>query len=449
MILENILCGTRLDGIAGIGTCAIRSPFLTQKALVRNATIRMVALALEFVFACKLRAEERVEYRFEDYTEDRNRMHIQTHGLYVEKDLVPQITARGQFMYDSISGASPSGGAPKLGSDQVPLNAGSIQDIRRALSLEVAARYLKNQTTTPQISYSVESDYESQGLALNHTFEVNEKNTAITLGVARNFDRVKGVWQKEWANKDTWDGLLGFNQILDSNTHVTANLTLGMASGYLNDPYKGVNFYFPYPGLAPSRYPTIAQLAERRPDQRFKQVGYLGLSHYFPRFSASAETSYRLHHDDWGIWANTVELQWHQKIGSHLTISPLLRWHHQSAANFYAPRFLGSSRDPAGTRVAFDNGHFVDFEGGANYPTDTTGYEIVTVPPHAAHYSADYRLSHLEAITYGIGAHWRLNDRFSIDLGYQRYEMNRLDRITPKSSYPKAHVVTLGGGLWF
>ena len=81
MILENILCRKRPDGIAGIGTRAIRSPFLTQKALVRNATIRMVALALEFVFACKLRAEERVEYRFEDYTEDRNRMHIQTHGL--------------------------------------------------------------------------------------------------------------------------------------------------------------------------------------------------------------------------------------------------------------------------------------------------------------------------------------------------------------------------------
>jgi hypothetical protein len=72
-----------------------------------------------------------------------------------------------------------------------------MHDERFAGNLDTAIRYGRH-TTTPQVSYSYESDYESIGLALNHAIDFNQRNTTLLLGVARNFDRVKGYYQNEY-----------------------------------------------------------------------------------------------------------------------------------------------------------------------------------------------------------------------------------------------------------
>lgn len=388
--------------------------------------------------------EDRVEYRYENYAEDRGRIGIQTHGVYFEKELTSKVVTHGQFVYDGISGATPTGAKMQPGATEVPTM--HMEDERLAGSLDTAIRYGRH-TTTPQVAYSHESDYESVGLALNHTIDFNQRNTTLLLGAARNFDRVKGRFQEDFQNKGTWDGIIGINQLLSPKTTLTVNLTLSYSDGYLSDPYKAVYFSFPYEDEALNVFPDA--YPEKRPEHRFKQVGYVALTQFFDSVQGSGELSYRFHHDDYGIVAHTAQLAWFQKIGKQIVISPMIRYYQQSAADFYAPRFTGDLRYPDGTQLAYQNGSFIAELGEPEFPSDPTGYDIVTVPAAPSYYSADYRLAHLDTWSYGIGISWKPTDWLSLNFGYRRYEMNGLDGVTLASAFPKANIFTVGLGIWF
>lgn len=410
-----------------------------------------VAFVSRLLHPPRAAAEDRIEYRFENYQEHDDRMHIETHAAGFETEFLSKITAKGLFVYDTISGATPTGELPATGSGQLPV--AEIEDIRKAFNLEAGIRYGQH-TTTPQYGYSEESDYRSHAVAVNHTIDFNQKNTTLVLGVAHNFDSVGGGALAGWEDKDTTDFLVGVNQLLGPRTVFTANLTFGYADGYLADPYRRVSFILPEsPDPIFSDPGQVNPVTEKRPEHRFKQVGYFSVMHSVDAAHGSLEASYRPYHDDWGIWSHTVGLTWFQKLGSRVTLSPTFRYYYQSAADFYAPAFHGVSfEDYAnGTRVAFDNGVFVGFEGDGSFPApaDEANFQILSVPGRPDYYSADYRLSELQAFTYGIGARIKVCDHFTVDLAYKRYEMQGLDGVTPSAAYPTADVFTIGCGILF
>lgn len=410
-----------------------------------------------------LRAEDRVDYRYEDYAEDNGRIQIQTHTAYVEAELTSRVAVKGQFVYDAISGATPTGGPPAPGDPQVPLLApGILKDIRRAGSIITDLRYGAEPdgkhgrfVTSPQIAFSRENDYESIGVALNQTVNFNQRNTALALGLAHNFDRVRGFFQPDFVDKDTTDALLGFRQILSPRTVLTANLTFGYAQGYLSDPYKGVNFTYSYPISFWDPVAAGVNDAERRPDKRFRQVLFLELQHYVDKLRGALQVNWRGHHDDWGILASTAEITWHQKFGRRgrdmdpwFTLSPFFRFHHQTAADFYAVRFVGDPGYSGGAQAgAQSDGFTILFSDDPAFPGDATS--ILTVPAYPSAYSSDYRLSRLNTFSFGLSMEIRLHDRFSLYGGYKRYVMEGLDGVTSDSAYPTAHVVTVGATLWF
>jgi hypothetical protein len=395
-------------------------------------------------------AEDRVDYRYEDYNEDDSRMHIRTHAAAFDVGLGSQITAHGMFVYDGISGATPTGELPPLGSKDVPL--AEMRDIRRAGNFALGLAYGRN-TTTPEISYSEESDYVSRGIALTHTIDFNSKNTTLVLGASHNFDWVGGGVLDHYRSKDTTETLVGVNQLLGPKTILSLNLSLGYADGYLNDPYRLTTFYLPdSPDPIFSDPASVNPIAESRPRHRFKQSGLVSLTHFFTPANASLEGSYRLYHDDWGIWANTLSLTWFQKLGKRVTLSPTFRYYWQSAADFYSPGFHGVSFDQyaGGTQVAFEDGVFVGFAGDPGYPAPgTPGVQFVNVPARPAYYSSDYRLSEFQAFTYGVGAQVQIIEHFSVELAYKRYVMEGLDNVTPRSAYPSANIFTIGCSVWF
>ena len=55
----------------------------------------------------------------------------------------------------------------------------------------------------------------------------------------------------------------------------------------------------------------------------------------------------------------------------------------------------------------------------------------------------------METFTYGLSLTARVLDWLSLDVAYQRYEMSGLDSVTSPSAYPKAHIITVGGRIWF
>lgn len=370
-----------------------------------------VALGLKFASDPVVRAEDHVDYKYEAYSEENGRMQIHTHSAYFEKDLDSRISLKGEFVYDSISGASPTGGPVLSGHKSVPL--AEVDDIRRAGYLEPELKWGRNATSV-QLSYSHEHDYISHGLALNHTIQFNDKNTVLNFGVSHNWDTIDPIfWGGAYENKNSTDFLVGLTQILSKSTMLTANITFGTSSGFLTDPYK----QFRWTG-----YPVEETLSdEKRPGHKTRQVLYLGLTHFVERLDGGVEVSYRFSHDSFGILANTVQLNWYQHLGKYVILSPLFRFHQQTAADFYMVSHPGD-------------------------PTDPLSWPGITYPQF---YSADYRLSSLRTFTYGIGASFTIKKRVTLDVAYKRYEMLGLDGVTSSTAYPTANVYTGGLRLWF
>ncbi|MEI7534563.1 MAG: DUF3570 domain-containing protein, partial [Verrucomicrobiae bacterium] len=82
-----------------------------NKNAVRPANFARFSLPLGLTLSLPqlLRAEDQVDYRYEYYKEDNNRMTIQTHSVYFEQKATDAITAKGELVYDGISGATPTG----------------------------------------------------------------------------------------------------------------------------------------------------------------------------------------------------------------------------------------------------------------------------------------------------------------------------------------------------
>ncbi len=370
--------------------------------------------------------QDHVDYRFESYQEDHGRVGVQTHSWLFEKTATSWLTLRGQVVYDAISGSTPVG-APPPSQIKSPFSlpgplSGSVptkfmEDKRWAGEMDATLSYGPHHLT-PQFSYSSERDYLSYGAALNYSLDLNEKNTSLNLGWAHDWDTIlanRGTYIFGEQHKDTDNLLIGANQLLGPNTVLTLNFTFRNSSGYLSDPYRGVVFDG-YPQTA-ANHPTL--FPEKRPDYLEGYIAYASLLQYIKALHGSAEGSYRFYADSFGIFAHTLGIAWHQKIGSRLLVSPLFRYYEQSAADFYATQFAGDPSNP---------------------------YNPARIPTA---YSADYRLSHLETVTYGVEVSARVLSWLSLNLGFKRYEMMGLDGVTSPSAYPHASIVTVGSRLWF
>jgi hypothetical protein len=150
-------------------------------------------------------------------------------------------------------------------------------------------------------------------------------------------------------------------------------------------------------------------VSESRPDDKTKTTFYFALIRYIETLQASIDGSYRYYNDDFGVTGHTVSLAWYQELGDHFILRPRVRWYRQTAADFYAVRFTGSPE----------------------------------------FYSSDYRLSELETLSYGAKVIWRPSDRFALDVGYDRYEQQGKDGVTNDMMYPSADIVTGGFRVWF
>lgn len=385
---------------------------LTRRRFVSSpsASVLALALAVRLLQPRAPAAEGHVDYKYEDYNEDRGRIHIITHSYLLELPLTSWLTLKGAGVYDGISGATPNGLPPQTpGDPTVPVV--KIDDERRAGYVEPTLRFGAN-TFTPQLAYSIEGDYESYGLSFTYAREFNDKNTTLTLGVGHNSDRIisgPGMLIFKDESKDSTDYLVGVSQLLGPKTVFSANLTIGYSHGFQADPYKGAAFPAYFIG---SRFP------ERRPQNRFKQIALLGLTHYLDALDASIETSYRYFHDSYRIHSHTVSATWNQKVGKRLVVSPMFRFYNQSEASFYGVMFDGDPTDPS------------------------------NLPP-SRYYSADFRLSSFNTLTYGVKLMFRVDDHITVDLAARRYDMNGLDGITSPLAYANANIFTIGLRIWF
>ena len=360
--------------------------------------VRLLVLAglLYLLIQTSVLAESFLESRYQYYQEDDDRIRVDSNYSLFSVDLSDTTILNGSALYSAISGASPTGLPPLVKGGKVPV--AELEDERIGFTLGVTHQ-VGPHALRAGFAYSNESDYLSTAYSVQDTISFNQKNTDLVLGFAYTDDTVGANGSPLDERKQSYDALIGVNQVLSPDDLLSVNLTLGWRDGYLSDPYKRVliNQFFVLP--------------DTRPGQRFEQLLFAQWTHYLKPIGASVEVSYRYGHNDFSSDSHTAEFALHQKLfGGRLMIRPAFRYYRQSAADFYNTEFTGNPR----------------------------------------YYSSDYRLSEEETFSFGAQVRWwAIKDRLSADLGYERYVTRGRDGKTPQETYPDAHSFSAGLHLQF
>lgn len=362
----------------------------------------------------------RSDISYQLYKEDDGRINVESWYFRGEMNLSEDTTFRYQFLRDAITGSSPTGALP--GGTQPFL--AEIEDVRNGV-LGAISHQFGDHRVELEFSRSKEQDYLSYGASLSDRWEFNQKNTALSFGINYLDDKV-AVYGLDDQSKRSYDLFVGLSQLLDKNTVLAVNLTLGYSEGYLNDPYKAIqrtDIVSLPDGLGGTiDVPTENLYRENRPDSRLRGVLQLEGTHFFEKLQAALDCTLRFSVDDYGVFSQTVQLEWRQSLWDHLEITPYFRYYRQNAADFFHNTL-----------------NEVSIANPADYP-DGSG----------PNYSSDYRLSSMQTLSLGLKLRYRLSENCSLWAAYERYEMSgRGSHQAPSEAYPSANIWTFGCTIEF
>jgi hypothetical protein len=374
--------------------------------------------SLPLLIASKSDAQDVFRYRGQYYNEENGRIDVESHYLDYRHTFGFGTTIGLRLAIDTLSGQTPTGTHASL--DDTDWQFQHISDERK-VTVVTLEHEIDDYSLSFEYAHSKEADYQSNSLALRVAREFFNKNTTVTGGISFAFDEVlvtpfTTIGSDQ--NKDSLDLSLGLSQILGANTVLDVSLGYGHSSGYLADPYRQISQTSTIIVDTPvGSFPVTDTFdyPENRPDSIDRFVAKVSAKHYVERAEGALHGSYRFFTNSDSITGHTFELKWVQEITDELHVSPYFRYYQQSGADYYYASLTGTGVD----------GH------GKN---DGTG----------AVYSSDYRLSALDAITYGVNVSFVPTEGVTIDLQLERYEMSGRNASTPDTFFPSANVISLG-----
>ena len=294
--------------------------------------------------------EAQVDYRYSAYREaelpadqvtsgNGQRYEIDTHQFRVTTPLGDDASLTGDLAFEAMSGASPRYVVPDANGRPMQVMSGaSIEDKRTDVLLGVARRKAGTGGSV-NLGYSFENDYEAINGAFGLEHELADRVTTLSAGVGYSSDTLEPTQGRTTTHTlhDTRTAATVFGgvaRVLDAQTVVQTSLSYTLHDGYLSDPYKDA--------YVVSLTNTVP---DRRPGQRAQFAWLTRLRHFFKGLGGAAHADYRYYHDDWKVDAHTVELAWHQRVGSSVRLVPGVRYYSQSQAFFYEPYYLNPRAD--------------------------------------------------------------------------------------------------------
>ncbi|MBI4820552.1 MAG: DUF3570 domain-containing protein [Deltaproteobacteria bacterium] len=181
---------------------------------------------------------------------------------------------------------------------------------------------------------SVEPDFVGHGVQATYAFDLLERN--VTLGFAYGF-QLAAIGQSRARTLEHerlgHDLSATFSQVLGQRTVADVGASLGVATGYLANPYRLVRVFEPE-----AANPSTA-VPEALPDARTSGSILLRVrQELLPSWHALLE--YKLYSDDWGLMAHTAFMR--QTLGfldDTVLVSAELRGYLQGAADLYRARY--------------------------------------------------------------------------------------------------------------
>lgn len=289
---------------------------------------------------------------------------------------------------------------------------------------------------------SLEDDYESRWGNANVLLDFNQKRTTLSLGFGYTDSDIAAILDPDASSyfdssaydnqidvllvpnsasvrtlrddRHDWSVRLGLTQILNQDSLIETSLGYIRSTGFLENPYKIVQFLFvdpaqePFdfgiPGVPPLLTADVRAVLEQRPDTRNQWTWNTRFVQYFTDWDAALHLDYRFFHDDWGINAHTFEAAWGQPVGGGWTITPRVRYYSQDQADFYRPFFLFKQAVPRTSARPPDFSSHIDYS---------------KIP--ISDYSSDHRLSGYGALSGGLTVSKHFAKGIELEAGFEYY----------------------------
>ena len=372
------------------------------------------------------------------YSEADDRVSVNKAIAKLSGDITDDDRATISLVLDTMSGATPSGtvrsktssvstftsasgASTNIGGNTSPDKV-EFSDTRLAFSLD----WEHNQSRLTQLVYggslSVENDYQSYGASVSMNMDNEDRSVTYTVGLASSYDKIfrkTGGTPAPLSNTEdniilgdgdryVYELIGGLSKVINKRTVGQLNLSMTYSDGYHSDPYKVIseadlvgdsdNDIF--------TYTEVERYFESRPVTRLRNSIYTAMAHQYGEKNEVVHLSYRYYWDDWDITAHSIDLKHRKPFGRNGYIEPHVRYHRQSAAEFFR--------------------HHLD---------------IGEPLPEFA--SADYRLDEMTGLTIGLqygrvykGGKLRLRLEY-IDQQFEDAEYNEMTALVAQVSYRK------------
>lgn len=304
---------------------------------------------------------------YADWQPSLDRIRVKSPALDLLLPVAGEWSLRAGYVADTISGASPRFHTAVSGASR-------FEEKRRAADVAVT-RYFPRSSLTVAAGRSSESDYVSEFASVRGTLSSEDNNTTWTFGAGVANDRIDPVNDAvDGERKHTNDFMAGVAQVMTPRDIVQAVLSYARGRGYFSMPYKYV---------------------DSRPREHDQHSLLLRWNHRLHAREATSRSSYRYFSDTYGIRAHTLQQEFAHELAGGWTLTPSVRLHTQSAADFYFDPVYDPMFGPP-----FPPGF--DFE----QKRDLT---------------ADQRLSAFGAVTLGLKVEKQVGKDSSVEVKLERY----------------------------
>ncbi len=227
--------------------------------------------------------------------------------------------------------------------DPYSISSASKEDLRVYPSItRTVINEKKGSAVLTNLSYSHESDYRSYGLAAGFSQKSKDNNAEFTARAQLYLDVVKIILPIElrnsstggvtgapnqydypWKHRNTISGSFTFSKIITQRLQLMWLMDIAYQQGFLGLPFHRI--YFRDRSLA----------TEKLPSSRFK-IPLAMRANYFLGDKIIFRGSYRFYKDDWGLNANTAEIETSFKATTFFSVSPFYRYYTQNGVDYFA-----------------------------------------------------------------------------------------------------------------
>ena len=308
--------------------------------------------------AGSVHAQSNLDFRYLYYQESGGRTKVLNPWVNLNQDFgLKGGTLSFLLGYDTITGASPTGGYPSASVDTTTSASGTTSssnntnvpmvayhDTRKSGTMSYARKFGPHLPSI-DISYSKENDYLARSAGLSDAWALAQGRGTLHFGLSLSRDVVMPVPFPDKPNpqdekKQSEAIALGFSWIVGERDLLDVSGSMTKLSGYLTDPYKIV----PIGPIGPLGFPVIDPNApatyETRPDNRTRWAVLFKYGHFLDAADGALKGTFRYYWDDWSIRAYTLDLVYDQHIASNWIVTPELRFYSQGAASFFAYSFV-------------------------------------------------------------------------------------------------------------